>query len=104
MTSEKQRSDHPTPNYLASLKWALRYVAERLEHGYGPEDAATETMMGHGAPGEPGYSISRGKIRVPAIRGDIFSFAELAAQLSRPMPGAGAGAVPTQSDMFAEVA
>ncbi len=102
MTSEKQRSDRPTPYDLASRKWALKCVVELLEHGYGPEDAAAEAMMGHGAPGEPGYSISRGKIRVPAIQGDIFSFAELAAKLSRPMPGA--AAVPMQSDLFAEVA
>lgn len=64
---------------------ALRYVRQLIERGYTPEKADREAHMGFCGPGEPGYDISRGTIRVPCLRGQKFSFRALAAEAAAPL-------------------
>lgn len=57
---------------------ALRYVRELLARGYTPERGEAETFIGRGSPGEPGYDIRHGVIRVPMLTGEEFRFRTLA--------------------------
>lgn len=70
-------------SHPASKALAKRYVADFLSRGYTVEKAQAEICMGMGGPDQPGYEIRHGKIECPAFSGNVFSFADLAAELRR---------------------
>lgn len=64
---------------------ALRYVRGMLARGYDTTAAAREEFSSFSGPGEPGWEIRRGKIRVPCFGPDThtFRFSELEAAIRR---------------------
>lgn len=63
-----------------ALVWARYYAAQLLSRNYSVEQARAETLLGFGGPVGPGYTISRGRMRIGHEgEGFTFDFAALAA-------------------------
>lgn len=77
---------HPTTQRQARI-WAALYVQELTRRGYRSDQAQKETSLGRGGPNEAGYTVSHGKIMVPACRPNwTFRFAELEREACTPTP------------------
>lgn len=74
------------PDKTRARAIALGYVRFLLENGYAAAQAARETSLGYGGPGEAGWHISHGNITVPACGESeyTFPFAELEAEAKGP--------------------
>lgn len=76
---------HPDNQRHARI-WAVIYVRQLLARKYGSEQAAMETSLGCAGPNDAGYSISHGKISVPACKPNwTFRFDALEREIRNPV-------------------